>query len=131
MNAKRFSHAACQHPSTKVARAACRRAMKKAVTVEIPNPILAAVEAAMNGPKMLTAAPKRVHVSINALVLRRENWKEYKGRGVTVRFTDGDVIAQELTGWSEKNIQFKNEDGKTVRRPVADLITEDAVRLTN
>lgn len=127
----RMSHAACTHPSTKVARAACRRAMKKAATVEIPNPILDAVAAAMNGPKMLTAAPKRVHVSVNALVLRRENWKDYKGRGVTVRFTDGDVIATELTGWSERNIQFKDENGKTVRRPVADLIEEDSVRLTN
>jgi len=127
----RFSHAACQHPSTKVARAACRRAMKKATTVEIANPILAAVEAAMNGPKMLMPAPHRVHISVNALVLHRENWKEYKGRGVTLRFTDGDVIATELTGWSERNIQFKNEDGKTVRRPVADLIEEDSVRLTN
>lgn len=128
----RFSHAACQHPSTKVARAACRRAMKKVTPAPtFVNPILAAVEAAMNGPKMLTAAPRRVHVSVNALVLRRENWKDYKGRGVTVRFVDGDVIATELTGWSERNIQFKNEDGKTVRRPVADLIEEDSVRLTN
>src|SRR3546814_8900633 len=33
----RMSHAACTHPSTKVARAACRRAMKKAAKVEIPN----------------------------------------------------------------------------------------------
>lgn len=127
-----FSHANCTHPSTKVARAKCRREMKKATPAPtFTNPILAAVEAAMNGPKMLMPAPARVHVSVNALVLRRENWKDYKGRGVTVRFTDGDVIASELTGWSERNIQFKDENGKTVRRPVADLIEEDAVRLTN
>src|SRR3546814_12091905 len=68
----RMSHAACTHPSTKVARAACRRAMKKAAKVEIPNPILDAVAAAMNGPKMLMPAPRRVHVSVNALVLRRD-----------------------------------------------------------
>lgn len=127
----RFSHAACQHPSTKVARAACRRAMKKVTPAPtFVNPILAAVEAAMNGPKMLTAAPRRVHVSVNALILRRENWKEYKGRAAVLHFTDGDVTATALTGWSERNIQFKNDEGKTVRRPVAELVEGESAHLS-
>lgn len=52
MNAKRFSHAVCAHPSTKVARAKCRREMSRAVTVET-----VAAAALVATPLMLMPAP--------------------------------------------------------------------------
>lgn len=66
---KNFSHANCEHASTKVARAKCRRdraklfadAMESVTAVAeviIPNPIMDEVNAMINGPKMLEMGKK-------------------------------------------------------------------------
>ena len=61
----RFSHANCSHASTKVARAACRRAMKKVVSIPaIESPIITAWNAMKGGPLELTAG-KPVRVSFD------------------------------------------------------------------
>lgn len=107
----RFSHAACAHPSTKVARAACRRAMKKAATVEIANPILAAWDAMKTGPLELTAAP-----IVPAVEVTRENWRDHKSDTVRVMIADDaeTVLDGMITGWSAKLVQIKTTE-KTVR----------------
>lgn len=118
---KNLSHAACQHPSTKVARAACRRAMKKAATA-IPNPILAAVEAALQGPKMLTAGIAAEPVTI-ATEITRENWREFKGQPAIVLTNDDEPTTRGMiTGWSANLLQIKT-DAKLVRIPVGNVVT--------
>lgn len=89
---KNTSHANCQHPSTKAARAKCRR--ERQTTIE---------------------APAFVPVAVT-----RETWREFKGQTVQliVRSNFNDSVHQyfgEITGWSEKMIQFKHEtSGKTI-----------------
>ena len=119
MNA-RFSHANCSHANTKVARNKCRRDLAKA-----RNIIIAAADALINGPKMLTAAPA---VSTDTIIetitiaeeITRENWREFKGQTVSVDLI-GETVEGEITGWSAKNVQIKT-DGKTVRHPVSIVI---------
>lgn len=121
----RISHAACSHASTKVARAACRRAMKKA-TPSIPNPILAAVEAALAGPKMLTAGVSDTIIETVTIAeeVTRENWREFKNRPVIVLTNDDEPTTRgSITGWSANLVQIKSDTGKTVRIPVGNVVT--------
>lgn len=125
----RFSHAACNHPSTKVARAACRRKMAKlmegifeAVTVTEAGPMTPPAESEIlrgwyemkSGPLELTAAPVAVLTEVT-----RDNWREFKGQSVTATLTDERVIEGTVTGWSEKLVQIKGE--KLIRVPVAEV----------
>jgi len=114
----RINHAACQHPSTKVARAACRRALAKAaativaVATVTESPIITEWNAMKSGPLELTAA-------VPAVVVTRENWREYKGELVTLSVADAEnALNVMITGWSENLIQYKVEGaGKLVRLP--------------
>lgn len=118
MASKNFSHAACAHPSTKVARAACRREMARALvvaTVIADSPIITAWNEMKAGPLELTAAP----VAVVSALVTRENWREYKGETVTATLTGERVIEGTVTGWSEKLLQIKGE--KVVRVPVAEI----------
>lgn len=118
MSAKNFSHAACDHASTKVARAKCRRQMAAAalvVAVVTDSPIITAWNEMKAGPLELTAAP----VKTASATVTRENWREYKGETVTATLTGERVIEGTVTGWSEKLVQIKGE--KLVRVPVAEI----------
>lgn len=115
---KNFSHAACDHASTKVARAKCRREMARSVAslvavATVASPIITAWESMKTGPLELTAAPVRTDVTA-------ENWREFKGQTVSVDVI-GDTFEGEITGWSAKNIQLKIA-GKTVRHPAEIVI---------
>jgi hypothetical protein len=113
---KNFSHAACDHASTKVARAKCRREMARSIAAILPSiesPIITAWESMKSGPLELTAAPARTDVT-------SENWREFKGQTVAVDVI-GETFEGEITGWSAKNIQLKIE-GKTVRHPAEIVI---------
>lgn len=131
MNAKRFSHAACLHPSTKVARAACRRAMKKATIASVvstafeivpKSPIITAWDAMKSGPLELTAAP-----IVPAVEVTRENWRDHKSDTVRVMIADDaeTVLDGMITGWSVKLLQLKTAE-KTLRVP-ADSVAYAAV----
>jgi hypothetical protein len=123
MNA-RFSHANCSHANTKVARNKCRRDLAKA-----RNIIIAAADALINGPKMLTAAPA---VSTDTIIetitiaeeITRENWREFKNSPVVVLTNDDEpTIRGSVTGWSPKLVQIKSDAGKTVRIPSENVVT--------
>lgn len=120
MSAKNFSHAACDHASTKVARAKCRREMARSIaalvsvaTVVTDSPIITAWNSMKTGPLELLPAPVRTDVTA-------ENWREFKGQTVSVDLI-GETIEGEITGWSAKNVQLRVE-GKTVRHPVSIVI---------
>lgn len=119
MSAKNFSHAACQHPSTKVARAKCRRQMAAAalvIAVVTDSPIITAWNEMKAGPLELTAGEA---ITISAQVTR-ENWREYKGETVAVVTKDDEATVRgTVTGWSEKLVQVKGE--KVVRIPVENV----------
>jgi hypothetical protein len=124
MSAKNFSHAACDHASTKVARAKCRREMARSIaalvsvaTVVTESPIITAWNSMKTGP--LELLPARVRTDVTA-----ENWREFKGQTVSVDLI-GETIEGEITGWSAKNVQIKT-DGKTVRHPVSIVIRATA-----
>lgn len=124
----RFSHAACAHPSTKVARAACRRSMKKfaaalAEIIETPaptitSPIITAWDSMINGPRELTAAP--------AKIITRENWRDVKGQTAVI-VTPVGAVAGKITGWGPNLLQYKNDEtGKLVRIPVDEVASVTA-----
>jgi hypothetical protein len=122
---KNFSHAACDHASTKVARAKCRREMARSIaslvsvaTVVAESPIITAWESMKSGPLELIAAPVRT-------VVTAENWREFKGQTVAVDFYGVTDLA-EITGWSDKNIQIK-VNGKTKRYPAEHVLSATLV----
>lgn len=118
MASKNFSHAACSHASTKVARAKCRREMAAAalvVAVVTESPIITAWNTMKEGPLELTAAP----VANVSTVVTRENWREFKGETVVATLTGERVVEGTVTGWSENLLQVKGE--KVVRVPVAEV----------
>lgn len=152
MNAKRLSHADCAHPSTKVARAKCRRRLQKMAStiVAVASIVPAAPLMLMPAPIALsrteycticaaefeTIAPESYDVdpichrhtleeATDVRVVTRENWREFKGQSVIVCASDADGAVDydaQITGWSDKLIQFKS-NGKTVRVPSERVVT--------
>jgi hypothetical protein len=148
MNAKRLSHAACQHPSTKVARAKCRRDLAKMVTTvvavaTVSSPMLTTPLMLMPAPAPLsrteyctrcdaefeTIAPESLDIdpvcyacTSHGVSVTRENWREFKGETVTIE-ADTFVIEAMITGWSEKILQYKTVEGKTVRLAVDRIVS--------
>jgi hypothetical protein len=100
----RFSHADCQHPSTKVARAACRRTLAKT---------------AANMLATVDAAPVETPAPVESVTVTRENWREFKGQTITAILTGERVVEGNVTGWSANLLQVKGE--KVVRIPVAEI----------
>lgn len=154
MNAKRLSHAACAHPSTKVARAKCRRELQRMVETVVA---VASVAVAPTQPLMLMPAPialtrtefcsicsaefetiapesfdidpvchrHTLEEATDAPIVTRENWREFKGQSVTIVAKAFTVVA-EITGWSANNLQYKTDEGKTVRRPLSMIVSVNA-----
>lgn len=124
----RINHAECNHPSTKVARAKCRRDLAKLVTTVVAvasvvadSPIITAWNAMIEGPRELTAAPIIETVTI-ATEITRETWREFKGqRVIALTNDDQPTVRGEITGWSANMIQIKGE--KTVRIPNDNIVT--------
>ncbi len=123
---KNLSHAECNHPATKVARAKCRRELAKLVTTVVAvasvvtpdSPIITAWNSMIEGPRELTAAPVEI---------TRENWREFKGQRVRVRVENQFLsLVGEITGWSVLNFQIKTDE-KTVRIPAS---TVESVELS-
>lgn len=122
---KNFSHAACTHPSTKVARAKCRREMARSIAAVLPqieSPIITAWNAMKAGPLELTAAP--VETVTIAEEITRENWREFKNHPVIVLTNDDEPTTRgSITGWSANLVQIKSDAGKTKRIPVGNVVT--------
>lgn len=122
----RINHAACNHPSTKVARAKCRRELAKLVTtivavasVATDSPIITAWNAMIEGPLELTSGVETVTI---ATEITRETWREFKGQRVIVLTNDDEPTTRgEITGWSANMIQIKGD--KTVRIPNDKIVT--------
>lgn len=122
----RINHAACNHPSTKVARAKCRRELAKLVTtvvavasVATDSPIITAWNAMVEGPLELTSGVETVTI---ATEITRETWREFKGQRVIVLTNDDEPTTRgEITGWSANMIQIKGD--KTVRIPNDKIVT--------
>lgn len=136
MTRERFSHAACQHPSTKAGRAACRKQMRdaamgktesaaKAATPKAgtakKDPRKAAPVVAVETPADETAAPEKAETAPAAepVEVTRETWREFKEQRVTVHVVgvEEPFTNLELTGWSIKLVQFKDAEGKSHRLP--------------
>lgn len=137
MTKTRFSHAACDHASTKAARAACRKQMRGeavASTVTAPKPV--AVTPAKKDPRKVAAKPAapvetpadetapaaepiETAPAADLQEVTRETWREFKEQRVTVHVVgvEEPFSNLELTGWSIKLIQFKDADGKSHRLP--------------
>lgn len=124
----RFSHAACAHPSTKVARAACRRAMKKVTIATVvstafeivpKSPIITAWDAMKTGPLELEMAPIVVTPAVRVTA---ENWREFRTETVRALLNDDDetTLSGTVTGWSPKLVQIKTAE-KLVRIPAGDV----------
>lgn len=152
MNAKRLSHADCAHASTKVARAKCRRQLQKMVStiVAVASIVPAAPLMLMPAPIALTRTETCVICSAefetiaaesfeidpvchrhtleeatDAPIVTRENWREFKGQNVTIVAKTFTIVA-EITGWSANNLQYKTDEGKTVRRPLSMIVSVTA-----
>lgn len=141
MTKTHFSHAACEHPSTKAARAKCRKEMRgEAVAASTPKPV-AVTPTKKKDPRKVAAAPKPAAVETPAdettpesapamqaetapaaepTEVTRETWREFKDQRVTVHVVgvEEPFSNLELTGWSIKLIQFKDAEGKSHRLPV-------------
>lgn len=125
----RFSHAACAHPSTKVARAACRRQMAKLITAVFDAVVIAPAESEIlkswyemkAGPLELTAAPTAAPAAVSFDVTR-ENWRDVKTMISTVSLNDGEIVKGNITGWSANLLQIK-VDGKLRRIPAANVLS--------
>ncbi|MEU9067339.1 hypothetical protein AB0D60_10670 [Streptomyces sp. NPDC048306] len=142
MTKTRFSHAACDHASTKAARAKCRKEMRGeavASTVAAPKPV-AVTPTKKKDPRKVAAAPKPAAVvtvetptadesapaqpktpaPAEPQEVTRETWRDFKDQRVTVHVVgvEEPFTNLELTGWSIKLIQFKDAEGKSHRLPV-------------
>ncbi|MFE2646069.1 hypothetical protein ACFXDO_26390 [Streptomyces nigra] len=124
MTKTRFSHAACEHPSTKAARAKCRKEMRAAATGEVastPKPV-AVTPTKKKDPRKVAAKPAADETAPAAepTEVTRETWREFKDQRVTVHVVgvEEPFSNLELTGWSIKLIQFKDAEGKSHRLPV-------------
>lgn len=126
MTKTRFSHAACQHPSTKAGRAACRKALRAAAapqTESASKPATAAAakkdptkKAASETPAPVETAPAAEPVEINS-----DTWREHKDKAASV-YINGvaePFAAQCITGWSIKFLQFTDSEGKRQRIPAS------------
>ena len=128
MSAKNFSHAACDHASTKVARAKCPREMARSIaalvsvaTVVTESPIITAWNSMKTGPLELLPAAEVVTI---AEEITRENWREFKNQPVIVLTNDDEPTTRgSITGWSANLVQIKSDAGKTKRIPVGNVVT--------
>ncbi|MFI6061200.1 hypothetical protein [Streptomyces sp. NPDC051286] len=125
MTKARFSHAACEHPSTKAGRAGCRKAMRDAAmgkTTEsaakaaAPKAGVAQAESAPAEGTQIVSTPAAEPIEVT-----RETWKDNKGKAasVYVKGVEEPFAAQGVTGWSIKFLQFTDADGKRQQIPAS------------
>lgn len=137
MTKTRFSHAACEHPSTKAARAKCRKEMRgEAVAASTPKPV--AVTPTKKKDPRKAAAPKPATVETPAegvssadtpetpaaaepVEITPDTWRDHKDKAASV-YINGvaePFAAQCITGWSIKFLQFTDAEGKRQRIPAS------------
>ncbi|MFD5650971.1 hypothetical protein [Streptomyces sp. NPDC127039] len=137
MTKTRFSHAACQHPSTKAARAKCRKEMRgEAVAVTTPKPV-AVTPTNKKDPRKVAAAPKvetttaadesatdapvETAPAAEPVEINSDTWRDHKDTAASV-YINGvaePFAAQCITGWSIKFLQFTDSEGKRQRIPAS------------
>lgn len=138
MTKTRFSHAQCEHPSTKAARAKCRKEMRAAATGEVastPKPV--AVTPTKKNPRKAAAPVVAVEPPADASApaadaekvetapaaelteVTRETWREFKDQRVTVHVVgvEEPFTNLELIGWSIRLIQFKDAEASRTACP--------------
>ncbi|MFD9616676.1 hypothetical protein ACFWB2_05195 [Streptomyces virginiae] len=142
MTNARFSHTACEHPSTKAARAKCRAALRaaaepvaaaalKAATEKSVAAVTPAVSPAREetctkcSEAYVTTAPEAVDVdplcdnctASAGIEITPETWRDHtnKPASIYVAGVEEPVAAQQLTGWSIKFLQFTDVEGKRQR----------------
>ncbi|MER6325794.1 hypothetical protein [Streptomyces coelicoflavus] len=141
MTKTRFSHAACDHASTKAARAKCRKEMRGeavASTVTAPKPV-AVTPTKKKDPRKVAAAPvvavetapesaptadaEKVEkpAAAGPVEITPDTWRDHKDKAASV-YINGvaePFAAQCITGWSIKFLQFTDSEGKRQRIPAS------------
>lgn len=132
----RFSHAACDHASTKAARAKCRKEMRgEAVAAVTPKPVavtptkkkdprkaaapVVAVETPAEG--VSTTHPVETAPAAEPVEINSDTWRDHKDKAASV-YINGvaePFAAQCITGWSIKFLQFTDSEGKRQRIPAS------------
>ncbi|MFD9077541.1 hypothetical protein [Streptomyces erythrochromogenes] len=142
MTTARFSHSQCPHPSTKVARAKCRAALRaaaepvaaaalKAATEKPVAAVTPAVSPAREetctkcSEAYVTTAPEAVEVdplcddctAPAGIEITPETWRDHtnKPASIYVAGVEEPFAAQSITGYSIKFLQFTDSDGKRQR----------------
>ncbi|MBW1600399.1 hypothetical protein [Streptomyces sp. JJ38] len=134
MTKTRFSHAQCEHPSTKAARAKCRKEMRgEAVAASAPKPV--AVTPAKKDPRK-AAKPASVETPAEGVAtvetietapaaepteITPDTWRDHKDAAALVHINGvaEPFAAQCITGWSIKFLQFTDAEGKRQRIPAS------------
>lgn len=136
MTRERFSHAACQHPSTKAGRAACRKALRAAAEPAAPAKAATPKPGTAKKDPRKTAAPAKVETpaegvatddtvetapAVEPVEINSDTWREHKDKAASV-YINGvaePFAAQCITGWSIKFLQFTDSEGKRQRIPAS------------
>ncbi|MFE1206805.1 hypothetical protein ACFW5V_34545 [Streptomyces sp. NPDC058762] len=134
MTKTRFSHAACDHASTKAARAKCRKEMRgEAVAASTPKPV-AVTPTKKKDPRKVTAKPAAVETTPESAPAQPETpaaagpveitpdtWRDHKDKAALVHINGvaEPFAAQCITGWSIKFLQFTDSEGKRQRIPAS------------
>ncbi|WP_339152563.1 hypothetical protein WID27_17930 [Streptomyces sp. F41] len=146
MTKTRFSHAACEHPSTKAARAKCRKEMRGeavASAASTPKPV-AVTPTKKKDPRKVAAASKPAPVETPAVEttpdsaptqpetpaaaspmapqeITPDTWRDHKDAAALVHINGvaEPFAAQCITGWSIKFLQFTDAEGKRQRIPAS------------
>jgi hypothetical protein len=140
MTKTRFSHAACEHPSTKAARAKCRKEMRgEAVAASAPKPV-AVTPTKKKDPRKVAAKPAAVVTvetptadesapavqaetvpAAEPVEITPDTWRDHKDTAALVHINGvaEPFAAQCITGWSIKFLQFTDSEGKRQRIPAS------------
>ncbi|GAA0671549.1 hypothetical protein GCM10009535_59090 [Streptomyces thermocarboxydovorans] len=136
MTKTRFSHAQCEHPSTKAARAKCRKEMRgEAVAASAPKPV-AVTPTKKKDPRKVAAPVVAVETPAEGVAsddtpetapaaepteITPDTWRDHKDKAASV-YINGvaePFAAQCITGWSIKFLQFTDSEGKRQRIPAS------------
>ncbi|MEV4879323.1 hypothetical protein OHB31_18745 [Streptomyces microflavus] len=144
MTKTRFSHAACDHASTKAARAKCRKEMRGeavASAASTPKPV-AVTPTKMKDPRKVAAALKvesapavetptadesapavqtETVPAAEPVEITPDTWRDHKDAAALVHINGvaEPFAAQCITGWSIKFLQFTDSEGKRQRIPAS------------
>ncbi|MEU3264432.1 hypothetical protein [Streptomyces bacillaris] len=133
-----FSHAACDHASTKAARAKCRKEMRGdavASAASTPKPV-AVTPTKKKDPRKVAAASEPAAVettpesapaqpetpaAAGPVEITPDTWRDHKDAAALVHINGvaEPFAAQCITGWSIKFLQFTDSEGKRQRIPAS------------